>query len=166
MVGRSKRCDKRSGRWLADSGGLRFNGDMETSRRGPRVNMGRWRVLQERGAIPEDQRPPPPQRLETMGSALPSIMRELGAEDAYWQEKFASEWATVVGAAVAQHSRPGPLQNVSLTVYVTNSVWLQELKRVGYAPMLARLQERYSAGKIRHLKLVLDPDAGRPAAKR
>lgn len=128
--------------------------------------MGRWRVQQERGAIPVDQRPPPPPRLETVGSALPGIMQEFGAEDAYWQEKFASEWASVVGQAVAQHSRPGGLQGVSLTVYVSNSVWLQELKRVGYAPMLARLQERYSAGLIRHLKLVLDPDAGRPGSRR
>ena len=134
---------------------------MQPRRRQDRLNAGRWQVQQERAAIPADVQPPPPERTELIGTALPDILREVGVADAFWQDKLRKEWPELVGPAVASHSRPGPLQNGSLVVYVQNSVWLQEIKRVGYTPMLERLRERYGTGRIRHLRLTLDPEPGR-----
>jgi len=124
-------------------------------------NLGRWRVQQERAQLHADTRPPPPEHIESIGSVMPSLMKKIGMAPDYWQERLASEWPATVGAAVARNTRPGRLEGVSLTVYVTNSVWLRELKQVGYKPLLQKLQQQYGADRIRHLKLLLDPDVGR-----
>ena len=129
-----------------------------------RFNVGRWRVQQERAQIAANEMPPAPVRLATVADKLPKLMKEIGVQQSYWIEVMQSEWSQLVGDALARHTRPGPLEGVSLTVYVTHSVWLHELKRVGYKPLLENLQKRFGAGKIRHLKLLLDPDLARPAA--
>lgn len=129
-----------------------------------RFNAGRWRILQERGRIDADARPPqPPMQDESLDSVMPGLMRKFGIAPDYWQEKLTNDWSQIVGPAVAKHTRPGKLEAVSLTVYVDNSVWLHELKQVGYKPLLEKLQKKYGPEKIRHMKLLLDPDAGRKA---
>lgn len=127
-----------------------------------KINLGRWRVLQERGQIDADARPTPEERLETIGQVMPNLMKQIGIAPDYWQEKMRTDWPALVGSPVSRYTRPGALEGVSLTVYVSNNVWLNELKRVGYEPLLRKLQAAYGAGRIRHLKLLMDPDCGRP----
>ena len=126
-----------------------------------KFNLGRWRVQQERGQIDEDEMPRPPERLETIGQVMPTLMRQIGIVADYWQEKMAADWKDLVGSPVCRYTRPGMLEGVSLTVFVNNSVWLHELKRVGYEPLLKKLQAKYGPDRIRHLKLTLDPESGR-----
>ena len=126
--------------------------------------MGRWRVQQERAQIESDVRPPPQQRVETLGEIMPVLMKQIGIAADFWQEKLSADWPQIVGPAVAKNTRPGKLEAVSLTVYVSNSVWLHELKQVGYKPLLEKLQKKYGPEKIRHMKLLLDPEAGKPRA--
>lgn len=127
-----------------------------------KFNAGRWRVQQERAQIDVDQKPlPPPLHVETLDSVMPGLMKRLGAAPDYWQERISTDWSQLVGIAIAKNTRPGKLEGVSLTVFVTNSVWLHELKQVGYKPLLEKLQKKYGAEKIRHLKLLPDPDVGR-----
>jgi predicted nucleic acid-binding Zn ribbon protein len=134
---------------------------MVTPRR-EKINWGRWRVQQERAQLDSAAKPPlPTMHVESLDRVMPNLMRQLGAAPDFWQEKLTNEWPQIAGPAVTRHTRPGRLEGVSLTVYVTNSVWLRELKQVGYKPLLEKLQAKYGAEKIRHLKLQLDPDAGR-----
>lgn len=126
-------------------------------------NPGRWRVQQERARIDADIRPPPAAHVSTLGQTIPGLMKQIGIAPDYWQERITNDWPEIVGPGIAKNTRPGKLDNVSLTIYVTNSVWLHELKRVGYTPLLEKLQKKYGPEKIRHLKLLLDPDSGRPS---
>ena len=132
-----------------------------TDPRKEKFNLGRWRVQQERAQIDPDFRPPQRERGTTMSQIMPVLMKQIGIAPDYWQEKLTNDWPGIVGPAVAKNTRPGKLEAVSLTVYVNNSVWLHELKQVGYKPLLEKLQKKYGPEKIRHMKLLLDPDTGR-----
>lgn len=126
-----------------------------------RENLGRWRVQQERAQIDAGEYPPKKSHpVKTIGDLVPGLMKQIGIAPDYWQERLQNDWATLVGPGVARNTRPGPLDAVSLTVFVTNSVWLRELKMVAYKPLLEKLQKKYGADKIRHLKILLDPDSG------
>ena len=126
-----------------------------------KTNMGRWRVQQERAQIDVHEGPPKkPHDIHILGDIVPGLMKQIGIAPDYWQERLQNDWASIVGPGVARNTRPGPLDGVSLTVFVTNSVWLRELKMVGYKPLLEKLQKKYGPEKIRHLKLLLDPDSG------
>lgn len=135
-----------------------------TQPRRERFNPGRWEVQREREQLGEEARPVRSDRTDNVARVMPTLMKQLGVSPDFWQERLTSDWPGIVGPALARNTRPGRLEGVSLTVYVTNSVWLRELKQVGYNPLLDKLQQKYGPGRIRHLKLQLDPDVGRPGA--
>lgn len=70
------------------------------------------------------------------------------------------EWVALVGEPIARHVRPGRMDRGVLYVFVSNSVWLSELKRHGESAMLEKLQARFGADKITSLHMRLDPDFG------
>jgi predicted nucleic acid-binding Zn ribbon protein len=88
-------------------------------------------------------------------------MARLGLEQDRWLAELQAEWATVAGAGVASHSRPGRLERGNLTVFVDSSVWLSELSRYGQKQMLANIRRRFGESRVSTLSFRLDPDAGR-----
>ncbi len=126
-----------------------------------KVNWGRWRVEQERSQIETSARPPPAGNFSEIGAVIPSIMKRLTIAQDYWQERMQNDWCELVKPPISRNCRPGPLDGVSLTVYFTNSTWLREFKVAIYKPLLEKLQKKYGAEKIRHMKLLIDPDVGR-----
>lgn len=48
--------------------------------------------------------------------------------DGYLRWKLENQWASVVGPTLAKHSRPIQYMKGTLTVEVTNSVWLNEIR--------------------------------------
>lgn len=126
-----------------------------------KINWGKWRVQQERACIDVDERPPPVGRVTEIGTAIPGIMARMGAAPDFWQERLQNNWREIVGPAIARNTRPGLLERGSLTVYVSNNTWLYELKQALYKEFLGKVQKEYGADKIRHLRLLSDPDVGR-----
>jgi hypothetical protein len=62
-------------------------------------------------------------------------------------------WRETVGHRIALHTRPGRIRNGALTVYVSSSVWAQELSFLA-DDLVARLQ---GAGmKVRSLRFCVD----------
>ena len=86
-------------------------------------------------------------------------MKQLGLENRLWEEALLSEWPALVGEQVARQTRPGRLDHKVLYVFVSHSTWLNELSRYGQKQMLANLQARFGADRIKSIRLQLDPDA-------
>ncbi len=97
------------------------------------------------------------------GDLLPRLMKELGLDADVWRETLQEDWKELVGPQVARHARPGRFERGTLYVYVTHSIWLSELQRHGHKQILANLQERYGASRIKRLRLQLDPDLDKQA---
>ena len=125
-------------------------------------NRGRWQLELERQQLP-GYAPPPPADEAGVKDVVSGLLRRLGMDEGLWLRELESAWAPVVGAAVAAHTRPGRYQNGQLTVFVDSSAWLSELARYGQKEMLANVQKRFGAAKIRAIRLQMDPDgpAGR-----
>jgi predicted nucleic acid-binding Zn ribbon protein len=121
-------------------------------------SRGRWAIERERCRIAEPAPPRAPTEERAFGAILPNVLAQLGLEDDLWRERLRDEWVGTVGPSVGAHTRPGKYRDGYLTVFVDSSVWLNELLRFGQAPLLAKLQARYGANKIRDLRLQLDPD--------
>jgi len=89
---------------------------------------------------------------------MAGVMKRLGLEDPHWLSVLENEWQAIVGGAVAKHTRPGRMERKNLTVFVDNSVWLNELVRYGRQQMLSNLQKRFGKGKILSVSVAMDPD--------
>jgi predicted nucleic acid-binding Zn ribbon protein len=124
----------------------------------PRGNRGRWAVARERFHLDETAQPEAGYRLSPVGDLLPRIMKGFGLEDRFWEQTLMTEWDKVVGAQVAKHARPGRVQRQTLFVFVKSSAWLSELTRYGQKQILANVQARFGADKIKSVRIQLDPD--------
>jgi hypothetical protein len=118
-------------------------------------SRGRWAVERERCQLTGN--PPAPERAARLPDLLDGVMKSLRLDYQFWMQKLAADWPDLVGEQVARRTRPGSLQRRTLVVFVENSVWLGELNRMR-ATMLANLQARYGAERIRSLRLQLDPE--------
>ena len=109
-----------------------------------------------------DRTTPIPSTLEPIAfaDAVTDLMKRLGLDRQAWLERLEGEWATVVGNAVAGHTRPGRLDGKRLIVFVDSSVWLHELTHGGQDTMLANLQKCFGADKVTSIRLQLDPGDG------
>jgi predicted nucleic acid-binding Zn ribbon protein len=64
---------------------------------------------------------------------------------------IAAAWAEIVGPALARHSRPRALRNGVLMVGVSNPTIQQELRGMLKRDILARLQQRFGAKRVRDI---------------
>ncbi|MGQ9660767.1 MAG: DUF721 domain-containing protein [Kiritimatiellia bacterium] len=94
----------------------------------------------------------------SIAAVIPRLLARIGLEGDSCLLRLAEEWPALVGTVIAAHTRPGRVMGQTLVVFVDSSVWLSELKRFGQAQMLAKLQERFGAEKIRSLRFQPDPD--------
>jgi len=124
-----------------------------------RMTKGQWSVHCERCRIERGPRPPVRAEGEALADGLPAVMKRFGLDSQHWVDTLINEWASVVGAAVGMHTRPGRIDGSQLSVFVDSSVWLNELKRYGAKQMLANLQARFGASRIRNIRLQLDPES-------
>lgn len=131
---------------------------MDTRRTRYRCSRGRWAVERERGQIEDPAPPVEAAPVLRLGEALPAVMKRLGLAEPHWLNVLEEEWPRLVGQAVARHTRPGRYERQAVTVFVDGSVWLSELSRYGRREMLANLQKRFGADRIRGVNLCLDPD--------
>ncbi len=124
-----------------------------------RLSRGQWSVQKERFQLPEDEKPPLTEReASPLKQVVPALLREFGLEDRLWEHTLESDWVEIVGQSVAKHARPGRIQRGVLYVFVRHSAWLAELSRFGQKEMLAAIQQRFGANKIKSIRLQLDPD--------
>ncbi len=125
---------------------------------GKSYSKGRWMIERERCRIEAFKPPPPDPGGITMAAGVDNVLKRMGLAHAAWAAEIADAWPVIAGKQLAKHTRPGTLQGTGLTVYVDSSVWLNELQRYGLAALLKNVQEYAGAGKVRRVRLQLDPD--------
>ena len=126
-----------------------------------RYNRGSWQLERERFQLDEVAEPPAPDRVSAVGALLPGLLKSLKLEDRYWEQTLLNEWPAIAAATVAKHSRPGRVQYQTLTVFVRGSTWLNELSRYGKQQLLANVQAKFGADRIKSVRFQLDPDGAR-----
>ena len=87
-----------------------------------------------------------------IGPLLKSVKMDEQCRMGVLEEK----WATVVGVALAKHTRPGTLSNRTLTVFVDSAPWLSEIFRM-QRDLLAKLQATFGRDIVQSIRLQLDP---------
>jgi len=127
--------------------------------RGRRKRSGRWTLQRERFQI-EDAIPPATlEDAKPLGDILSRVMKQAGLSEQHWAAVLEDNWTDIAGAEVARHTRPGPLREKTLSVYVDSPVWLNELRRMGQRHLLNNLQKQFGPSKITAVRLELDPGA-------
>ena len=122
-------------------------------------NPGRWQTERERGQIARHAPAPAFDPIRPLGDVVAGVLRNLKIQaPEEGPGPMVEEWPSLVGEAVAKHSRPGRIQKAHLVVFVDSYVWLTELARYGKDQMLANLQKRFGRDKIKTLSYQLDPD--------
>ena len=66
---------------------------------------------------------------EAIGPIVRDIISSLGLEELAASSKVFEIWQSVVGPAIAGHTRPHSFLNGTLIVHVDSSVWLAQLDR-------------------------------------
>ena len=94
-----------------------------------RFDRGRWLVERERHRIAKSEPDSDFADSSAIDDILPGLMKRLGIEQRHWEVALQEEWESIVGSAVAAHTRPGRLVEGLLTVFVDSAVWLDQLKR-------------------------------------
>lgn len=66
-------------------------------------------------------------RLDSFGSILAGLAHRLGLESKLFEARLRRLWPDIVGEPIATHTRPDQIRFKKLTIFVHNSVWLQQL---------------------------------------
>lgn len=66
-------------------------------------------------------------KLDSFGTILAGLAHRLGLESKLFEARLRRQWPDIVGEAIAIHARPDQIRFKKLTVFVHNSVWLQQL---------------------------------------
>lgn len=131
---------------------------MRRTRKKKGLNRGRWQVERERCRLEQRSRPASRRDACRISQVIPGLMKKLGMEDQHWLTVLEEEWASLVGEAVAKHTRPGRFERRNLVIFVDSSVWLNELVRYGRDKILLNLQKRFGGDRIRSVNLQMDPE--------
>jgi hypothetical protein len=121
-------------------------------------DAGRWQVERERNHIQSPYPQPPPNDPMNIKDVVANVMRRIDVGADPWLADLSTVWGKVAGESVAQHTRPSSFEASCLTVFVDNSVWLNELSRFGMDSLKANLAQHLGDDRIKTIRLKLDPD--------
>ncbi|MDP6526211.1 MAG: DUF721 domain-containing protein [Kiritimatiellia bacterium] len=130
---------------------------MKKKRPAGKRRLGRWNVERERCRISNRYPSPAFREATAVNNILGGIVDRLGLGESQWMLSLTDEWGSIVGDAVAMHTRPGSLEGRILTVFVDSSVWLSEISRYGNKEMLEKIQGHTGGDHVRRLSFRLDP---------
>ncbi len=111
----------------------------------------------ERYQLPPDAVPPAPENTHSLAEYVERLLKQLDLDERLWTAQLLEEWSALVGEQMAAQTRPGDLEEGRLIVFVSHSMWLNELQRYSGRVMLKKLQDRFGAQRIRSITFKLDP---------
>jgi predicted nucleic acid-binding Zn ribbon protein len=118
-------------------------------------NKGEWELQRERFHL-DRELPPAAFHAVGIGDVLPGAVKKWGLAAPFQVEVLCAAWEQLVGKDLARRSRPGRLDNKTLTIYVCHPTWLMEIKRME-RPLLEKIQSCRGAEQVRTIRLMLDP---------
>lgn len=98
------------------------------------------------GARPDDRDPQP------LGRLAARLAAERGWASQLAHGRVFGQWATLVGAEVAEHARPVSLRDGELTVQASSTAWATQL-RLLQRQLLARIEAAVGRDVVRRLKV-------------
>lgn len=123
-------------------------------------NRGQWEVQRERLQVPDACPRPPLRDASPIADILARVTTQLDLGDPAAVSSLEEHWPDIVGKDISAHTRPGPLRDLRLTVYVDSAVWLNELRRYAKGKLLQKIREHVGANHVREILLAPDPDGG------
>ena len=121
--------------------------------------------MAERRFVRNPRTPPRTRTLHEGGVPISDLaaacLRSLGLEAQTWLSRIEAAWPTIVGPAIATHTRPGRYLNGELVVFVDSSVWLSEIQRYARKELLTNLQQHLGRDRFKSVQLQIDPDGPR-----
>ncbi len=117
----------------------------------------RWQVERERRQIPDALPRTPFKEAQSVSTALDGVLKKIGVNFSSLENRIQNDWIEIVGADLARRTMPGKLANGTLTIFVTGSVWLSELKRNGQANVIKRVNETLGATTVRRVVWLAAP---------
>jgi len=93
---------------------------------------------------------------QPIGSALDAVAARLGAGSAKGLGSLYERWEDIVGAAAADHARPGALREGRLVVEVDHPAWATSIAHLE-ATLLRRAGEVAGRGVVRAIEVRVRP---------
>ncbi len=90
-----------------------------------------------------------------VGDILPRVLQLMGLDDRFEEVKLLKGWERVVGAVIAQKSRPRMLKDGILFIEVENSGWMQELW-FRQKQIIDRIKEEYPKVTVKGIRLEIE----------
>jgi len=115
-------------------------------------------IERERCGIPQGTPQPAAVVCADLADGVREVLKGLGLVEMQWSAELVAHWPEIVGGQLAQHTRPGRMYGADLVVYVDSPVWLHELSRYGLQGMCRKVQAYCGKGRIKAIRLQLDPD--------
>jgi predicted nucleic acid-binding Zn ribbon protein len=123
-----------------------------------RFSREQWAVYRERFQLDGDAVQPTTEHTTSLKEPMHDLLASLGLRTDSIQQQLMNQWEAIAGHPLCRHIRPGPLQSTSLTVYVTNSVMLTELRLRQGPALLKNIQAAVGADAVKKLFFQIDPD--------
>ena len=118
-------------------------------RKPTRAEYFRARLIEEWRGLPAGE---PPERLVFLADALSECLDGLGLADQVSEEEMRAAWEELVGEFLSMHSQPAGLKRGILTIQVLQPSVRYELERSWKPKILANLQARFGAEKVRAVR--------------
>ncbi len=90
--------------------------------------------------------------IESLGSILSSLLKNLGLEERVKVGRLFSSWEEIVGEQIARHAKPVEYSRGVLVVSVDSSAWLAELSQYMKPEILKKLREQSGDLVIKDIK--------------
>ena len=90
-------------------------------------------------------------RVSPIGDVLKQVFSEIEKRQEISEDEISGLWATLVGEVGFKHSKPERLKKKVLTVWVDNSVWLQDLTLRKH-PLLKGLKRALGKDRISEIR--------------
>ena len=125
---------------------------------GRAVSRFRWELLRERAQL-DDEAVAPAKECEAkpLAAHFGAALKGLHLEDRLFVSRLGAEWADIVGATLARHTRPADLQRGTLAVWVSHPGFLMELRGKLEAEILGRIRARHPEAKVAKMRLEVHP---------
>jgi hypothetical protein len=117
----------------------------------------RWELERERFQLWDDNPPTIMRDPDKLDSKVDAALKMLKVEYNVVQDGVASNWNNIARADYAAHSKPGEFieASASLVIYVENTLWLAQIRRLAQRNLLQRIQAVYP--QVKKLIFKLNP---------
>lgn len=108
--------------------------------------------------MPPEERPwsrsgPDPARdPQRIGALTRSIFRDMGWDEQVARSRVLDDWATLVGAQVADKCAPTSLRDGELRIEAVSTAWATQLRLLS-STLLARIADQVGAGVVRRIDI-------------